>query len=351
MKSERHLAYLDGWRGIAILLVLMCHFALGGEGPLGTMGVALFFVLSGRLMGDLLFVRRVPLLQFFARRVSRILPVFWLYIIVLYSAVNLLNLVEGGIPLREPIYGALFLRTYFPSDVELFAAHWGIGHFWSLNVEEHSYLFLAAAALLIRRIVGDRNQVWLLLLCTIAVLCTAVYYQFFAPPGLPRWRLRSEVASLGLVASATLVVARHKWPGKCPSILPVSSFIAALACIFYITNLADTFAPILFALTCAYADCLPATIRNALSSRALRWLGKCSFSLYIWQQPFFSFSTHSKSSPTVLLMMAIAIGTASFYLIENPARRWLNARTARLNEASETALSSETLSSPQAAAG
>ena len=69
--TPNNLPYLDGWRGLAIVLVLQSHFGLGGGGRLG---VALFFALSGYLMGGLLFVRKPPLRQFWRRRVARIVP-------------------------------------------------------------------------------------------------------------------------------------------------------------------------------------------------------------------------------------------------------------------------------------
>ena len=55
-KSElSRVDYLDGWRGIAILLVLMEHFFGVREINVGRMGVDVFFVLSGMLMSNILF--------------------------------------------------------------------------------------------------------------------------------------------------------------------------------------------------------------------------------------------------------------------------------------------------------
>lgn len=75
--SRSATAYLDGWRGMAILLVLYAHFSLGAGGDLG---VLLFFVLSGLLVSDLLFQRQVGIGVFCWRRATRILPTFWLYL-------------------------------------------------------------------------------------------------------------------------------------------------------------------------------------------------------------------------------------------------------------------------------
>ncbi len=80
--------YLDGWRGIAILLVLQSHFL-----PLsnwldidsGRLGVDAFFCLSGLLMSNILFIKRTPLRDFYIRRASRILPAFLCFTTIVFS--------------------------------------------------------------------------------------------------------------------------------------------------------------------------------------------------------------------------------------------------------------------------
>jgi peptidoglycan/LPS O-acetylase OafA/YrhL len=78
----KRIDYLDGWRGLAILLVLVAHFLQLKWMDLGTMGVDVFFVLSGMLMANILFVKKVSLTIFYKRRISRVFPVF----IIFYQA-------------------------------------------------------------------------------------------------------------------------------------------------------------------------------------------------------------------------------------------------------------------------
>jgi len=82
----RRLAYLDGWRGLSILLVLFGHFAMHARSWPATLGVELFFVLSGRLMADILFVERFPLAAFYKRRVSRIFPGLAVFVVATWLA-------------------------------------------------------------------------------------------------------------------------------------------------------------------------------------------------------------------------------------------------------------------------
>jgi len=58
---------LDGWRGAAIALVILGHFFLPNTGVAST-GVEVFFVLSGRLMAEILFIESYPLKRFFLKR-------------------------------------------------------------------------------------------------------------------------------------------------------------------------------------------------------------------------------------------------------------------------------------------
>src|SRR3954464_3947024 len=68
------LRFLDGWRGIAIASVLVDHFAEPDYFNSGRAGVELFFVLSGRLMAQILFVGEPALANFYYRRFTRVWP-------------------------------------------------------------------------------------------------------------------------------------------------------------------------------------------------------------------------------------------------------------------------------------
>lgn len=67
----RRLAYLDEWRGLCIPAVLAGHFLPIHDPDLSYTRVAIFFVLSGRLMADILSVKMFPLCVFHIRRFSR----------------------------------------------------------------------------------------------------------------------------------------------------------------------------------------------------------------------------------------------------------------------------------------
>jgi peptidoglycan/LPS O-acetylase OafA/YrhL len=158
MKPDTDRLYgLDLLRSIAIVWVMLFHsFVVGGLGPnwtwlsrYGWMGVDLFFVLSGFLIGvqvlkPLKDGGRLSLRDFYLRRAFRILPAFW-GVLVLY-------LVWPGFreaPGMEPGWKFGFFVLNLNID---YLNNTAFSHAWSLCVEEHFYLlFPLLAAWFLRR--------------------------------------------------------------------------------------------------------------------------------------------------------------------------------------------------------
>jgi len=135
------LPYLDGWRGLAIAAVLIGHFGAGSG--MSRLGVELFFVLSGRLMADLLFYQRVSLGYFLYRRFTRVWPTLLAVVLATWVGSRWLPITEVHVPV------VLACLTYLYNYFALFVHPQGsLGHIWSLCVEEHSYLLLALVSLL-----------------------------------------------------------------------------------------------------------------------------------------------------------------------------------------------------------
>jgi peptidoglycan/LPS O-acetylase OafA/YrhL len=144
--ARRQLPALDGCRAVAVLAVLVFHFdqtLLPGD-----LGVAFFFVLSGFLITWLLRrewaeTGRVSLRGFYARRVLRIFPAYYVFVGV---AATIAYLAGNGWP---PILGAAML-TYNMDYLQATGAAVGrLGHMWSLAIEEKFYLLWPACFLLL----------------------------------------------------------------------------------------------------------------------------------------------------------------------------------------------------------
>jgi peptidoglycan/LPS O-acetylase OafA/YrhL len=153
-----YLPLLDGLRGLAILLVLFHHFIYyNGTGILagpikllqetGWIGVDLFFVLSGFLITGILCDtkdHRGYFRNFYVRRVLRIFPLYYAYLIgFILLLLGALKLYGPNIKLAQALsdsYWALAYLLNFRIVSENHFLNQGINHFWTLAIEEQFYL-------------------------------------------------------------------------------------------------------------------------------------------------------------------------------------------------------------------
>ncbi|HSY05867.1 MAG TPA: acyltransferase [Steroidobacteraceae bacterium] len=314
MKSDAgHMAYLDGWRGLAILMVLLAHFTPVHGIDLGRFGVDLFFVLSGLLMSRILFEQRTPIGRFYRRRASRILPAFVLFVVIIVAIFDLVGLPTSG----QELAALLTFTSTYATDVWKLKAP--LGHLWSLNVEEHCYLLLAVIAAI--GAVRARAAAAMLGLAGLTLVAIAAHFLLSRDPNAP-YLLNTECAATGLLASAGYRAIAHRW--RPPTWCVPLAILAALAC--YAARV-PWYAPVaLSPFLLAFAvnhvgGCAP--LRRVLEVRALGVLGLISYSVYLWQQPFYKFQAAFPFHTAVL--GALALGACSFYFFESPIRRWLNA--------------------------
>ena len=151
---DGRITVLDGWRGFAIFIVVVHNggAAMPVDGSLvstltrsvlatGWVGVSLFFVLSGFLItGILLDTRRSPgfLRNFYVRRTLRIFPLYYATLVVAFVLVPLL--VAPGEWTRTATREQVWFWTYLQNWTTWHTDLTGLGHFWSLAVEEQFYV-------------------------------------------------------------------------------------------------------------------------------------------------------------------------------------------------------------------
>jgi peptidoglycan/LPS O-acetylase OafA/YrhL len=328
-QRQGNVPYLDGWRGVAILAVLLGHFGPARFWYMGRLGVVLFFVLSGLFMGRLLFIRKVPLSSFFVKRITRIVPALWVYVGTMWFYAAYMQPVPYRPQGAEFLSMLSFSSTYLYSIWEM---QWPVSQLWSLNVEEHGYVFLALGTVLIAKSKERLSASVFLGITMLTVMgCIVLYMRGrWQVEGSP-WRTRSEVASLGLIASAYFCVmketGRMKFLHKF-SWLPLAALALALASFLPYGNLSWNFsilvAPLLAAFAVNHAASFPEIVKRILSVRVLRWFGTCSFSIYLWQGPFYVATKQFGASHSLCLLFSVVAGALSYYAIENPARLYWN---------------------------
>lgn len=317
--TSTHIAALDGWRGVAILLVLADHLqsALLGHYArpwtrTGQHGVTLFFVLSGFLITAKLAENPTTLRSFYIRRFFRLMPAAWSYLAFL-GVVELLFHVHAT-SLSGIASCVFFFRNYSSSHLRI------TGHFWSLSIEEQFYLVWPSLLVL----AGVKRTRWLAIFGAFA----CAVYRFF------RWQhydhvwlsFRTEVRFDALLVGCVLALLFHD-PKLRSSVARVSrqivlpALIAFAYCIAHFHWLPPLYEDVAIAVLLAASVAYPrSSLARLMSLRPLAWLGIVSYSIYVWQQFFVVVHQRLWVTVTMIAIMPVFV-LVSYYLIERPCVR------------------------------
>jgi peptidoglycan/LPS O-acetylase OafA/YrhL len=312
MTNDR-VAGFDGIRALAVIAVVLTHYGAYASMtdsallPMvhGTTGVRAFFVLSGFLITGLLLREYrdsggINYLDFLARRALRIVPLYFLFL----SLVTLLFFFgywqtnPKGLP-----YAWLYAYNFVPPA--LYAPL--LAHTWSLAVEEHFYLLwpIALMLLLPRR----RALVGFTVVC--ALLSAAAYFVFTRWLDLKgyffdRW---TPVAAFSLLVGclAALLVNFERTGDRIAAACQSRSYVAigmmlflTPTLIYFVPLLAHRVAPAHLALNLQSAGIAMllvwlvfnqrSTVVAGLEMAPLKYIGKISYGIYIWQGFFLAVS-------------------------------------------------------------
>jgi len=331
---SNYIPTLDGWRAIAILLVLFEHgsfLTLGQMGwtSLGGHGVEIFFVISGYLItGKLL--EDGSLSRFYTRRVFRILPVLFAYVGVVAAVGFGLRLIP--LSWSEVMASLLFVRNYcdFPAMNET-GAGWFTGHLWSLSIEEQFYLIWPLVLLRVggRSLLRQLVAALLLFGLGCAILAIVLAGRTFHLGG---WHWLPNVKFGGLVVGCVLRIlfSNARASAAIAKLFSGRSIAAAALALGYFAifhSRVTIFDPIICgALLCATLVEPASLVGRVLELSALRWIGRLSYSLYIWQQLFLGFGMAYRpfgilSGFPVNLVSLLLVSCTSYYLLEKPLMR------------------------------
>ena len=340
--SSQRIRELDGWRGISILFVVVSHvvnyryLAPGAHesvlaAQLGTLGVSLFFVISGFIIARLALVEReragaFSAKRFYVRRFFRIVPPFFLYLACLhvFSA--------AGWIAQSP-WDTLVAGT-FTCNIGQVSCGWFAGHSWSLAFEEQFYLVFP----LIVAVGAAQGTRFVAMVFPVLVVVAAVHL-FVHDLGLAGQALVGYTFSFIFIAAGTFYAANEAVLRRvCAARFAPALTAIAAAVVFgplFLTTFETT--PLLAEVWTAYlllavpfcAGWLvtSASYRDGLFARLLRsvplqFLGAISYSLYIWQQAFLAPpKLYLADGPLLYPVLALVVASASYYWIEGPARR------------------------------
>lgn len=328
---------IDGLRTLAVLSVILFHF---GFLPNGYLGVDVFFVISGFLITAIVYNdasrSQFSILRFYERRIRRILPLSLFICIVAIVAAVMLMLPED----IESVSQAVVATNFSANNILMYITsgnYWSIRneykplmHTWSLGIEEQFYLLYP---LLFSRLQGKNVKYvpYVLIVFTCISLFAFLRERDVASAFfLLQYRLfELSVGGLGAIVLYFTPLVN----GRISKILLYPALVILLGCLtaefLSRSPLLNVIVAICSVSIIVSADPSfnPARIyRFVFENSSVVWLGKISFSLYMWHQLVlafgrYSFLDHITAIQAALLMLIILVlSTATFYLIERPFR-------------------------------
>jgi peptidoglycan/LPS O-acetylase OafA/YrhL len=363
IQRPRHIPSLDGLRALSVLLVITLHTllrdALYKDIPFayrllgnGSLGVFIFFVISGYLITTLLLrererTGRISLKSFYIRRGFRILPPLYLYVFFLVALGASGHL--PGMNARE-LFTALTLTRNYSYHVNL----WAMEHLWSLCIEEQFYLLWPTVLILCTwhrsGFNGRRNATRVALAILVAepflrVLC---YRYLPAFHNLGMFHMQADGLMFGALGALQqghplferIYIRATRWPW----LLPLLIFVVLGALTVRFQNYWDLPLGITINGFCILMWLLwlvrnPASISGRIFNLpAIAWVGRLSYSLYIWQTFFlhhqsiqvFGRNGWWNTFPTSW-MCILAVAVFSYYCVERPSLRLRDVVLRRMN--------------------
>jgi peptidoglycan/LPS O-acetylase OafA/YrhL len=295
-KKSGYIPTLDGWRAVAILGVMLFHggplFSAGSRLEdlrlMGEDGVRLFFAISGILICSRLLEEEeargtFSLKGFYIRRVFRIQPaaVVFLLAVVVLAAV-------GTLPFYAPGWWTSLLSSRnFVAAQSAANGAWYTAHFWSLAIEEQFYLILPGLLLLLK---GKHRVRWFAAM-TVVSLAWYEYLNGGKPSHHHALRTESEMCWLFLPALLALLMRRPDFRAQCVKYLLPGPMLAVVcvilaAMVFHIRHIQHFWLPTFSLLVFATILHPGSILSRVLELPFMRWIGRISYSIYLWQQLF-----------------------------------------------------------------
>ena len=331
----RHFPQLDGLRGLAILLVVAGHvihhnFGVAAGGSLAGFGVLLFFVLSGFLITGLLDREKaetgsIALSTFYLRRVLRLFPALFFFLAVVCLLIKIRVVVD------TPWYTVAACLIYVRN---IWGRGYATNHIWSLSVEEQFYASWPLMMRAISRTTALRIAVGGAIAVSLfrMVAIRANWFNYWGGTFYERPWFRFDSILIGCAMALWLCSSANRGRFRtfiAGRAIPILLWPTALAWTWWGEVMTQTWF-LTVQLVIAVLILLHLLLSKdsvylrVLSHPVAGWLGRVSYSWYLWQQLFAVFDHPARSKLHTFPLnigASLLLAIISYYWIESPFLR------------------------------
>lgn len=355
-KKSRYVPALDGMRALAVLAVIAYHmemkWALGG-----LLGVTMFFVLSGYLITGLLVKEydetgTISLKGFWLRRVRRIIPAVLFAVVGIAFLCTIFNHALLTKMRPDVLPTLLFFNNWWQifHDVSYFQALGDpspLTHFWSLAIEEQFYLVWPVVLIVCMKFGVSRSTMakGTGVLIVLSALEMAILFDPAQDPSRVYYGTDTRAFSLLIGALLAFVWPYQDLTEKSGESMTPNGRLAfnvvgvlAVAGLLLMIVFTNGFEPFVYRgglLLCSLLTAVAIAvmvhpiswISKVFQLPPFVWVGKCSYSMYLWHYPIILLMTSSNMVGEApiwlrLLQLVIIFGVSAFsyYVVEDPIR-------------------------------
>ena len=358
-KKTKYLPSIDSLRAIAVIAVIIYHIDANYL-PGGFLGVDLFFVLSGYLISSLIIKEykstgTVNLYNFYVRRARRLLPAVYFMITVVLIIITLFN----GVLLKKSYLDALFGYIYSSNwwyifhkldYFDSFGSQSPFKHLWSLAIEEQFYMFFPLIFLIFNRKSKSNNgnsklnKNFIYVVLSLILVSLIAHILLFDINNINRIYFGTDTRAFSLLVGVVGAILypmdrlSERTTKKDNMIYSIVSLVSILVLIGIMINTSEyntwlyrggfLLVAIIGLIIIISSGRQYTFMSKLLSFKPFVFIGKISYSLYLWHFPILVVTTPVSEigNPnlfyvTLRIVLIILVATGSYMFVETPIRK------------------------------
>ncbi len=358
-KKTKYLPSIDSLRAIAVIAVIIYHIDANYL-PGGFLGVDLFFVLSGYLISSLIIKEykstgTVNLYNFYVRRARRLLPAVYFMITVILIIITLFN----GVLLKKSYLDALFGYIYSSNwwyifhkldYFDSFGSQSPFKHLWSLAIEEQFYMFFPLIFLIFNRKSkanngnNKLNKNFIYVVLSLILVSLIAHILLFDINNINRIYFGTDTRAFSLLVGVVgaILYPMDKLSERTTKKDNITYSIVSLVSILVLIGIMITTSEYntwlyrggfllvaIIGLIIIISSGRQYTIMSKLLSfKPFVFIGKISYSLYLWHFPILVVTTPVSEigNPnlfyvTLRIILIFLVATGSYMFVETPIRK------------------------------